>query len=92
MVESPLIVIFEMVFTILQNTISTLFSLFGMMGSLTQSLGFVSSTGGLGFILAAVIFVVVLFLLTKFVLKSGKMIIILFIVGIVLLFALFYVI
>ncbi len=90
MVESPLTVIFEMVFTILQNTISTLFSLLGMMGSLTQSLGFISSTGGLGFVLSVIILVAVLFFLTKFFFKSGKMILILFIIGIVLLFALFY--
>lgn len=89
MVESPLAVIFEMVFTILQNTVSTLMSLLGMMGSLFQSLGFVSSTGGLGFVLSVIVLAVVLFFLTKFFLKSGKLIIMLFVIGLVLLFLLF---
>lgn len=89
MVESPLNVIFEMVFTVLQNAVSTLMSLLGMMGSLFQSLGFVSSTGGLGFMLSVIILAVVLFFATKFFLRSAKMIIILFIIGVVLLFLLF---
>jgi hypothetical protein len=89
MVEAPLSVIFEMVATILQNTVSTLMSLLGSMGNLFESLGFVSGMGGLGFVLAIVVFVVVLFFLGKFFLKSGKMIIMLFVIGLVLLLVLF---
>lgn len=89
MVESPLNVIFEMVFTVLQNAVSTLMSLLGMMGSLFQSLGFVSGTGGVGFMLSVIILVVVLFFVTKFFMRSAKMIIMLFIIGVVLLFLLF---
>ncbi|NIO22664.1 MAG: hypothetical protein JSW41_02200 [Candidatus Aenigmatarchaeota archaeon] len=89
MVEAPLTVIFEMVATILQNTVSTLMSLLGSMGNLFESLGFVSGMGGLGFVLAIVVFVVVLFFLGKFFLRSGKMIIILFVIGLLLLLVLF---
>jgi hypothetical protein len=89
MVDAPLDLIFEMVVTVLQNTVSTLFSLLGTLGDLFRSLGFVSSTGGLGFMLAIVVLAVVLFFLGKFILKSGKLIITLFLIGMVLLFLLF---
>lgn len=89
MVDAPLTVIFEMVVTILQNAVSTLFSLFGMMGNLSNSLGFISGTGSLGFVVAIVVMAVVLFFLGKFILKSGKLIIILFIVGFLLLMVMF---
>jgi hypothetical protein len=89
MVEAPLSVIFEMVVTILQNAVSTLSALFGLLMDLFQSLSFVGSMGSLGFVLAVVVLVVVLFFLGKFILKSGKMIIMLFVIGLVLLLVLF---
>ena len=89
MAESPLAVIFEMVVTVLQNSVSTLQSLFGMSGELFTSVGFMGSINPLGLVLGAIILVVVLFFLGKFVLKSIKFIIILFIIGLILLFVLF---
>ena len=89
MVDAPLQVISDMVFTVLQNTISTLLVLVRHTGSLFESLGFVSSSGMLGFIIAIVILGLVLFFLTRFFLKSGKLIIVLFALGLVLLFLLF---
>jgi len=89
MVEAPLTVIFEMVQTILQNAVSTLSSLFGLLADLFQSLSFVGGTGGLGFVLAIIVLAVVLFFLGKFILKSGKLIIILFVIGLILLLVLF---
>jgi len=68
------------------GTITTLFSLFGDLG---ESLGFISGFGLTGFIVAAIALVVVLFFLFKFVLKSMKMVIVLFIIGIIL-FALLF--
>ncbi len=89
MVEAPLTVIFEMVVMVFQNAVSTIFGLFGMMGNLSQSLSFISGTGSLGLILAVVVMAVVLFFVGKFVLKSGKLIIILFIIGLVMLTLMF---
>jgi len=89
MVESPLAVIFEMVIAVLQNSVSTLYSLFGMSGELFRSVGFMGSINPLGLVLGAIVLVLVLFFLGKFVLKSIKFIIILFIIGLILLFVLF---
>lgn len=89
MAGSPLAVIFEMVVTVLQNSISTLQSLFGMSGDLFSSVGFMGSINPLGMVMGVVILAVVLFFLGKFFLKSMKFIIMLFIIGIILLFILF---
>ena len=89
MAESPLNVIFNMVVTVLQNTVSTLQSLFGMSGDLANSVGFMSSINPLGLVLGVIVLVVVLFFVGKFVLKSIKFIAILFIIGLILLFILF---
>jgi hypothetical protein len=89
MVDAPLAVIFEIIVAVIQGAVSTLFSIFRLMADLFQSLSFVGSTGGLGFFLAVIVMAVVLFFVGKFILKSGKMIIILFIIGILLLLALF---
>jgi hypothetical protein len=89
MVDAPLTVIFEMVTMVLQNTVSTLFNLFGMMGNLSSSLFFIGNTGILGLSVAIIVMVVVLFFVGKFVLKSGKLIIILFIIGFLLLMVMF---
>ncbi len=86
--DAPLAIILEMVKVILSNTISTLVSLFQLFGNLSQTLAFIGSMGPLGFALAALVLGLVLLFLGKFLLRSWKLLAILFIIGLVLIWML----
>jgi hypothetical protein len=86
--ESPFGIILEMVRLVFGNTLQTLGGLVNLFGSLTQSLAFISSMGILGFFLAATVLAVVLYFLGKFFLGSWKILLGLFLVGIVLIWVL----
>ena len=83
--ESPLYIIFEMIYLVIMGTISTIAAVFGKFFELLASLEFISGFGALGLILAVVIMAVVAFVFIKFFAKSGKMLIPFFIAGVVLL-------
>lgn len=83
-VESPLVIIIEMIRILIVNAIKTINALIGMFLELLGSLGFVSAIGGLGvFILSVIIIALVVFFLGKFVFNAGKGVILLFIAGII---------
>ncbi len=86
--DSPLGIILEMIRLIFGNTISTLGGLVNLFGNLAQSMAIISSMGILGFFLAATVLVVVLYFLGKFFLGSWKILLGLFLVGIVLIWVL----
>lgn len=83
-VESPLVIIIEMIRLLIDNTIRTVLDLIGMFLNLLGSLGFISAIGGIGvLILAVIIIAVVVYFLGKFVFGAGKGIIFLFIAGVI---------
>lgn len=87
MPEAPLTIVFEMVATIISNTIGTLGKISGLFGKLLESLGVVSTYGGtIGLVVSVLVLAIVGYFLAKFFLGSGKTIIILTIVGLVLFF------
>ena len=90
MADSPLSVIAEMVFTLLQSAVDAIGSLGGLLLKLFGVLGGVSATGTTGFVAAVGVLAVVLFFIGKFVLKSAKTIMILLLVGAALLAILFF--
>jgi hypothetical protein len=86
MSQSPLLVIIEMVWFIINNTVNAMLGVFKLFGKLIGSLEFMSAIGGsTGFFLSVVIIAVVVFFLGKFFLKLGKQVIILFVVSMILL-------
>lgn len=86
--EAPLAVILEMVKVVLSNTLGTLSSLFQLFGSLSRSLSAIGGMGPLGFAVAALVLGLVLFFLFKFFLRSWKLIILLFVAGLVVIWML----
>lgn len=86
--DAPFAIILEMVRVVLSNTLGTLASLFQLFVQLSNSLGFIAGLGPAGLALAAVVLGGVLFFFGKFFLKSWKIIIILFIVGMLLIWML----
>ena len=87
---SPMGTIFDMVWLLITNTVGTLTALGGLFSQLVNQLGFVSITAGTGgFILSVIILGIVLLFLGKFVLGSMKALMMLFIVGLILLFLMF---
>jgi hypothetical protein len=83
--ESPISIIMGMILTVIVNAIGTLRELFVMFLNLVDSLGFVSRAGGFPLFIASVVIIsLVIYFLGKFFFKVGKQIIILFVVGIVL--------
>ena len=79
--DAPLEIILRMVETVLSNTLGTLSALFRLFRDLTLSLGAVAGMGTTGFLVAAIVLGLVLFFLGKFLLKSWKTIILMFVVG-----------
>ena len=89
MVESHLLIIFQMVATVLSNALGTMVSLVSLTGSLGESLGFISGFGMTGLAVSVIVLAAVLFFLFKFFLKSAKTIVLLFAAGVVILLLLF---
>lgn len=89
-IESPLVIIFEMIRLLIVNAIQTMIELVSMFLNLVGSLGFLSAIGGVGvLVLSVIIIAVVVFFLGKFVLKSWKGIILLGVAGIIVMAVLF---
>ncbi len=87
--ESPLIIIIEMIKFLIGSGIKAINTLLGMFLNLLGSLGFISAIGGIGvLILSVIIIAVVVFFLGKFVFSAGKGVIFLFIAGIIVVFLL----
>jgi len=90
MADSPVGVVAQMVFAIVQSAVDTAVQVASLFVRFLGSLGGVAGSGNLAaFFLAFVLLVFVLFLIWKFVLKSWKEIIILLFVGLALLAVLF---
>ncbi len=87
--SSPIDLILEMISLVIENVINTLVNIFGLFGEFLHSLGFVSGSGPLPFLISVLILGVVLFFLGKFFIRSLKTVFFLFIVGIVILAILF---
>ncbi|UCD02918.1 MAG: hypothetical protein JSV63_04005 [Candidatus Aenigmatarchaeota archaeon] len=82
MAEGPIYVILDMITVVIQNTIGTVFSLFGLSGNLLESLSLVSAAGGgLGLAIVLIIIAGVGFFVVKFLLRSMKLIGILVLAG-----------
>jgi hypothetical protein len=87
--DAPLAIIFEMIKTVLTNIIGTTGSLLNLFGDLSLSLGAIAGMGTTGFLVAVLVLGIVLFFLGKFLLKSWKTIILLFIALAILMWFLF---
>ena len=70
--NSPLIIIAELLFGVLSSVVGTILFIFEKLGELALSLLFFSSLGIFAFIVAVVIGVAVFILITKFILKSSS--------------------
>ena len=76
MVESPAIIVFQILYTIIYGTASTIITLFHLFFKLLLSLSFAISTGGfLGILLSILILVPVIYVLIRF--FSGGIVVIL---------------
>ena len=72
-VESPLLIIFEMIRFLIESSVNALRTILGLFLDLVGSLGFLSAIGGVGvLVLSVIIIAVVVFFLGKFVAKSWK--------------------
>jgi len=80
--ESPLIIIVELLFGVINGIYKTLTFVFGKLGELLISLLFFSALGIFGFFLAVAIGAIVFILMAKFIFKTWKS---LFVFGIALL-------
>jgi len=90
MADSPIGVVAEMIFTLIQGSLSTAKQMGSLFVKFLSSMGVVFFSGNLtAFLLALTLLVFVLFLLWRFVLKSWKEILILLLVGAALLAVLF---
>jgi hypothetical protein len=87
--SSPLGLILEMISLVISNTINTLVNILELFTDLLHSLGFVSGSGPLAFLIAVLILGVLLFFLAKFFIGSLKTVALLFIAGLVILGILF---
>jgi ABC-type glycerol-3-phosphate transport system permease component len=77
--------ILEMIHTVITNTMGLLQQLFQLFYKLLVSLGFVSVVGGTaGVLLSVIILALVGYFLAKFVIGTGKGILLLFLVGLAL--------
>ena len=86
--DSPLAIILQMITTVIGGTIQTFASLLQGFWELLASLAFISSLSLLGLFLAMAIMGGVSFLMIKFFAKSGRMLIPLFAVGVVIIWLL----
>ncbi len=73
MAEGTIFIILEMIMLVIENSVGTLLSLFGMSGSLMESLSVISNVGGgLGLMIVLVVIGAVGFFVVKFVLGTMK--------------------
>ena len=86
--DAPLAILFEMIRLVFSNTVGTLLNLVSLFGNLLGSLGAISAFGALGFLVAALVFGLVIFFLGRFFLGSWKLLAVLFIAGMVILWML----
>ncbi|MBN2042352.1 MAG: hypothetical protein JW754_00940 [Candidatus Aenigmarchaeota archaeon] len=87
---SPLSVLIDMIFLLLDNTIGTIQSLFVLFQEFFGGLMGISEAGGMPtFIFSVVIIGLVVFFLAKFFFKSAKTILLLVVVGIAMIAVLF---
>ncbi len=90
MADSPIGVVAEMIFTLIQGSLSTAKQMGSLFVKFLSSMGIVLFSGNItAFILSLALLVFVLFLIWKFVLRSWKEILILLAVGAALLAVLF---
>ncbi|NIO20416.1 MAG: hypothetical protein GTN76_06655 [Candidatus Aenigmarchaeota archaeon] len=83
--ESPIGIIVNMIVTIITNGINTLAEVFGLFLNLLESLGFVTKIGGFPLFIASVVIIcLVIYFLGKFFFNVGKQIILLFVIGVIL--------
>lgn len=87
--ESPIDLILGIISYLIKSSIETLANVLKFLGDLLQSLGFVSGSGLLVFLISVLILSVVLILVWKFVIGSLKIILLLFLAGLVILGILF---
>jgi len=83
--SSAIDLIIEMITLVIQNTLGTLFSVFDVVRELFGTLAGVSAYGPLPFIVSILILGGVLFFVGKFFFSSLKMLILLFVIGLVVL-------
>ncbi len=86
--DSPLAIIADMIIAVISGTVQTLASLVSGFGELLASLAYISTLSLTGLVVAVVIMAVVSFFMIKFFAKSGKMLIPLFIAGVVIIWLL----
>ena len=84
-IVSPLAIIFEMVVLVIVGTVGMIAGLVGKFFELMVSLEFISGFGALGLFLAIAIMIIASFLLIKFFATSGRMLIPVFVIGVILL-------
>ena len=89
MASSPLGIIAEMLFTIVQSSIQTAGDIGGLFVKFLGAVGVVASSGTTGFLVAVGILSVVALFVWKFMFKSAKDIIIFFLAGAAILAVLF---
>jgi len=89
MAASPLGVIAEMLFTIVQSSLDTAVSIGGLFVKFLGTVGIVAASGTTGFLVAVGILSAVALFVWKFLFKSAKEIIIFFLAGIAILAVLF---
>ena len=87
-IESPLAIILGMIITVITGTIETLAILVQGFWELLASLAYISSLSLLGLVVAIAIMAVVTFFMVKFFAGSGKLLIPLFMVGVVIIWLL----
>lgn len=90
MAEPVAWILYEMVALVIENTVGTLISLMRLFVLFTTSLGYVMGSGLGGFVLGFVILGIVIFLLGKFVFSSGKTVLIMIALGVLLLFLIYF--
>lgn len=91
MASSPISIILDMVVLLLENTITTFYSILTMFGDLLGSLFNISGSGGsIGIFLALIIFGVVGYFVTRYFFSSAKTVFFLLLIGIFILFFVFF--
>jgi hypothetical protein len=89
MAESLLTIIIQMISLLFTNTASTFVGIIRLFGQLLESAGLTSEVGGfLGFAVSVLVVGVVGYFIAKILFRSGKLMIILFIIGLVLVYLL----
>lgn len=87
MAASPIVTIMEMIWTLISSTVSTSAKLGSLFLELLGQLGFVSTLGPAGWIMAGIVLVVIVFFLAKFAIGAGKNLLVLLTIGFLILMA-----